>query len=152
MLVSRRRRSRMGMNRIYWMVGFAIVSCAFLFRPQGLRAQEEAEKLPGLSPAEARETIGKRSGDGSFVLLDVRTPKEFGEERLQGAVMVDFQSPSFRDEIAKLDRAKAYLLYCRTGHRTEGASKVMRELGFRNVSVILGGITKWKESGFPTVR
>ena len=51
--------------------------------------------------------------------------------------------------MAKLDRGKSYLVYCRTGNRTNGAVKVMRELGFRNVSVIGGGITSWKEAGFP---
>lgn len=140
------------MKTIYWMVGLAVVVFAFLFRPSFLRAQEAGEGYPVLSSSEARETIGKRSGDPGFVLLDVRTPKEFDAERIKGAVMVDFLSPSFRDEMAKLDRRKTYLVYCRTGHRTNGAVKVMRELGFQNVSVFAGGITKWKEAGFPTAR
>jgi phage shock protein E len=140
------------MKKIYWMAGLSAVACAFLFRPSFLGAQGVGGGYPVLSPTEARETIGKRSGDPGFVLLDVRTPKEFGEERIEGSMMVDYQSPSFRDEIAKLDRGKSYLVYCRTGHRTEGAVKVMRELGFLNVSVMAGGITKWKEAGFPTAR
>lgn len=140
------------MKKILFVVGLAAVVSAFLFRPSFLRAQGTVEGYPNLSPAEARETIGKRAADPGFVLLDVRTAKEFGEERIQGAVMVDYKSPAFRDEIAKLDRGKSYLVYCRTGHRTEGAAKVMRELGFKNVSVLAGGITKWKEAGFPTAR
>lgn len=142
----------MDMKKIYWMAGLAAVACAFLFRPSVLRAQGAAGEYSNLSPAEARETIGKRSGDPGFVLLDVRTPKEFDAERIEGAVMVDYLSPSFRDEMAKLDRGKSYLVYCRTGHRTNGALKVMRDLGFPNVSVLVGGITKWKEAGFPTAR
>lgn len=142
----------MDMKKIYWMAGLAAVASAFLFRPSFLRAQGVDEGYPVLSPSEARETIGKRSGDPGFVLLDVRTPKEFDAERIEGAVMVDYNSPSFRDKIAKLDRSKSYLVYCRTGNRTNGAVKVMRELGFPNVSVFPGGITKWKEAGFPTAR
>jgi len=140
------------MKTVGWIAGLAAVVCAFLFRPSFLRAQGSVEGYPNLSPPEARETIVKRSGDPGFVLLDVRTPKEFNEERIQGAVMVDYQSPSFRDEMSKFDREKTYLVYCRTGNRTKGALKVMRELGFRNVSVFSGGITKWKEAGFPTWR
>ena len=140
------------MKRILFMAGIAAVACAFLFHPSGLRAQGAAGGYPNLSPAEARELLGKRSGDPGFVLLDVRTPKEFGEERIQGAVMIDYNSASFRVEIAKLDRSKSYLVYCRTGNRTNGAIKVMRELGFPNVSVLPGGITGWKEAGFPTAR
>ena len=140
------------MKTIYWMAGLAAVVCAVLFRPSFLRAQGAREGYPVLSPSETRETIAKRSGDPGFVLLDVRTPKEFHEERIDGAVMVDYLSPTFRDEMAKLDRGKTYLVYCRTGNRTNGALKVMRELGFRNVYDFSGGITKWKEAGFPTAR
>ena len=68
------------------------------------------------------------------------------------SVIVDYNSPSFREEMAKLDRGKTYLVYCRTGNRTNGAAKVMRELGFPNVILFPGGITKWKEAGFPTTR
>jgi rhodanese-related sulfurtransferase len=139
-------------KNLYWMTGLAVVLCAFLFRPSFLRAQGAVDGYPNLSPSEVREMIGKRSGDPGFVLLDVRTPKEFNEGRIDGAVMVDYLSPSFRDEMAKLDRGKSYIVYCRTGHRTNGAVKVMRELGFPNVSVLPGGITKWKEAGFPTAR
>ena len=140
------------MKTVCWMAGLSAVACAFLFRPSFLRAQGAVEGYPNLSPPEARETIGKRSGDPRFVVLDVRTPKEFQAERIEGAVMVDYLSPAFRDEMAKLDREKTYLVYCRTGNRTKGALKVMRELGFKNVSVLSDGITKWKEVGFPTAR
>lgn len=139
-------------KKILFMAGLAAVACVFLFRPSVLRAQGAAGEYPSLSPAEAREVLGKRSGDPDFVLLDVRTQKEFDAERIAGAVIVDYNSPSFRDKIAKLDRSKSYLVYCRTGNRTNGAVKVMRELGFRNVSVFPGGITKWKEAGFPTAQ
>ena len=88
------------------MAGLCRRACAFLFRPSVLRAQGAEGEYPNLSPAEARELIGKRSGDPGFVLLDVRTPKEFDAERIAGAVMVDYLSPSFRDEMAKLDRRK----------------------------------------------
>ena len=130
----------------------ASVLCTFIFGSSVLQAQGAVGGYPNLSPVEARETIGKRAGDPRFVLLDVRTPKEFGEERIAGAVMIDYLSPAFRDEMAKLDREKTYLVYCRTGNRSNGALKVMRELGFRNVLHLAEGITKWKEAGFPTAR
>ena len=104
---------------------------------------------PNLSPAEARDLLGKRSGDPDFVLLDVRTRKEFDAERIAGAVIVDYNSPSFRDEMAKLDRSKSYLVYCRTGNRTNGAVKVMRELGFPNVIRVPGRDHEVERGGIP---
>jgi rhodanese-related sulfurtransferase len=140
------------MMKILFMAGLAAAACAFLLLPPGLRAQGAAGEYPNLSPAAARDLLGKWSGDPRFVLLDVRTPKEFDAERIEGAVMVDYLSPAFRDEMAKLDREKTYLVYCRTGNRTKGALKVMQEMGFRNLLHLADGITGWKEAGFPTAR
>ena len=136
--------------KILLMAGLA--AFAFFSRTAVLRAQDDTVAYPNLSPSEAWELLGKRSGDHGFVLLDVRTPKEFTAERIAGAVIVDYNSPSFRDGMAKLDRGKTYLVYCRTGNRSQGALQVMRELGFRNVLHISGGITQWKEAGLPTAR
>jgi len=140
------------MKTIFWIAGLASVVCVNLPLPSFLRAQEAVDGYPNLSPLEARETIAKRAGDPRFVLLDIRTPGEFAVGRIAGAVMIDYLSPAFRDEMAKLDREKTYLVYCRTGNRSKGALKVMRELGFRNVQHLAAGITKWKEAGFPTAR
>ena len=140
------------MRTIWRAVGLASAVCAILFPPSFLRAQGAVDGYPNLSPVEARETIAEGAGDPRFVLLDVRTPREFAEERIAGAVMIDYLSPGFRDEMAKLDREKTYLVYCRTGNRSKGALKVMRELGFRNVLHLASGITKWKEAGYPTAR
>jgi rhodanese-related sulfurtransferase len=140
------------MKTISRIAGLSAVTCAFLFLPSFLRAQGAADGYSNLSPSEAREMLGKRSGNPDFVLLDVRTPKEFDAERIEGAVLIDYLSPAFRDEMAKLDREKTYLVYCRTGNRTKGALKVMRELGFRNLLHLTSGISKWKEAGFPTAR
>ncbi len=130
----------------------AAAGCSFLFRPSFLGAQGTGGGYTNLSPSEAREVIVKRSGDPRFVLLDVRTPKEFEEERIEGAVLVDYQASDFREKIARLDREKTYLVYCRSGNRTVGALKVMKERGFRDLHHLAEGIRKWKEAGFPTTR
>ena len=120
---------------------------AFFCRPGKARAEGEYRNL---SPAQARDLIEKKGGNPDFVLLDVRTPGEFRSERIGGAVMVDYNSGTFRSEMAGLERGKTYLVYCRTGNRSNGALKVMREEGFRNLYHLEGGIVKWKEAGLPT--
>lgn len=104
------------------------------------------------SPNEAAAMIREYGSREDFVLLDVRTPLEYGGERLAGAVLVDYYSASFREELERLDRGKTYLVYCRTGNRSGRAGSLMKELGFRNVHHLSGGIVKWKEAGLPTVR
>ena len=136
-----------GGKRIARLLVFGVVAAGFLFRLPAARADAAGTNL---SPAAAREMIGERAGTPGFVLLDVRTPGEYRSERIDGAVLVDYNSGNFRSELRALDREKTYLVYCRTGNRSNGALKVMREEGFRNLYHLEGGIVKWKEAGLPT--
>ena len=140
------------MKKILFWLGIAAAGCSILIRPSIPGAQGAEGTYKDLSPREARELIVKRSVDPGFVLLDVRTPKEFEEERIGGAVLIDYLAGDFREKISRLDREKTYLLYCRSGNRTVGALKVMNEQGFRDLRHLAGGIRKWKEAGFPTAK
>ncbi len=64
------------------------------------------------------------------VVLDVRTRKEFSEGRLAGAISMDFFHPSFEEEVNKLDRSQAYVVYCRSGIRSRRVCEIMAEKGF----------------------
>ena len=131
-----------------WLLCLGVAAIAFFCcRPGKVRAEGEYRNL---TPVQARELIGKSAGNPGFVLLDVRTPGEFQSERIGGAVLADYNSGDFRAEMARLDRGKTYLVYCRTGNRSRGALEAMREEGFRNVYHLDGGIVKWKEAGLPT--
>lgn len=105
-----------------------------------------------VAPGEARELIRENAGNRDFVVLDVRTPGEFAQGHLKGAVLIDYRSPGFRQEMAGLDRKKTYLVYCRTGNRSTQALGIMSELGFPGVYHLEGGIRRWQEEGLPTVR
>ena len=99
-----------------------------------------------VSPERASEIID--GGDG-VVVLDIRTPEEFAEARLAGAVNIDFYADDFQDRLAELDKGTDYVLYCRTGNRTSTAREMMRDLGFSSVHEVDGGIVNWYESGLP---
>jgi len=117
---------------------------------QGEMRQEAG--LRDVTPAEAQTMIQARGGDEAFVLLDIRRPEEFAAGHLSGAGELDFYSPTFQEDLAALDKGKSYLIYCRTGHRSGIALGIMRELGFRDVANMLGGITRWQQEGLPVVR
>ena len=55
-----------------------------------------------VSPAEAAQVI--EDDPAGLVVLDIRTPEEYNEVRLPGAVNIDFYAPDFADRIAELDR------------------------------------------------
>jgi phage shock protein E len=84
-----------------------------------------------------------------LVLLDVRTPEEFAEGHLEGAVLIDFYDADFADQLAALDRDVPYLVYCRSGNRSGQAMSVMEDLGFTSAVDVDGGIVAWSAAGLP---
>jgi rhodanese-related sulfurtransferase len=85
-------------------------------------------------------------------VIDVRTPEEYAENHLMGAVNIDLNSEGFKKEINNLEKDAAYLVYCRSGTRSAAASAVMAELGFREIYNMTGGIIAWQAAGYPVVR
>jgi len=106
---------------------------------------------PLMKPSEAYALIQKNKGNSQFIVLDVRTPEEFKAGHIEGAVNVDFNARTFREEIEKLGRGKTYLVYCRTGRRSAEAVRMMRELGFANILRFEGDIVRWKAENLPLV-
>ena len=79
-------------------------------------------------------------------LVDVRTPKEFEEIRIAEAQNIDFRSPTFDDDIIKLDKSKPVVLYCKSGRRSAKCAEKLKDAGFEKVYDLEGGISKWKHS------
>ncbi len=79
-------------------------------------------------------------------LVDVRTPKEFEEIHIVNAQNIDFRSPTFDDDIIKLDKSKPVLLYCKSGRRSAKCVEKLKEAGFEKIYELEGGISKWKHT------
>ena len=75
----------------------------------------------------------------SATIIDVRTPEEYVEGHLEGAVNLDVQSGRFEEELEGLDPDAAYVVYCRTGNRSAAAVATMEASGFTDVTD-LGGL------------
>ncbi|REJ81985.1 MAG: rhodanese-like domain-containing protein [Bacteroidetes bacterium] len=82
------------------------------------------------------------------VLLDVRTPEEFSEGHIPGAINIDYNAENFKSEIEKLDKSKQYNVYCRSGRRSAAAMEMMEQSGFNKVINLEGGILGWQEAGY----
>ena len=79
-------------------------------------------------------------------LVDVRTSQEYEEEHIVNSQNIDFSSPTFDDDIAKLDKGKPVILYCKGGGRSAKCAKKLTDAGFEKVYDLEGGISKWKHS------
>ena len=82
-----------------------------------------------------------------IVLIDVRTPNEFQQGRIQGATLIDFRNKDFMNMISKLDREKPVAIYCATGGRSTRAAQAFKELGFKTIYNYTGGFNDWKRRG-----
>lgn len=85
----------------------------------------------------------------SVQLLDVRTPQEYAEGHIDGALNINIQSDDFRRLVEKeLSKDSTILVYCRSGRRSMEAAEILTELGYKVVN-LKGGIIGWKEYGLP---
>ena len=82
-----------------------------------------------------------------LTLLDVRTTPEYQAGHLPGTQWIDWFSPNFADEAAKLDKDKFYLVYCAGGVRSARACKKMSGMGFKYLVDLAPGFKGWKAAG-----
>lgn len=81
-------------------------------------------------------------------LIDVRTEEEYQSGFIENAQNIDFNSPTFDEDVSKLDKTKPVILYCRTGGRSAKCSQKLLDAGFVQIYELDGGITQWKFKGF----
>jgi rhodanese-related sulfurtransferase len=81
--------------------------------------------------------------DSKLIVLDVRTPEEFKEGHIKGAINIDIRQEDAFSKIDKLNRTAKYLVYCRTNHRSGMAVDHMMQSGFKNVYQMMDGFPGW---------
>ena len=85
----------------------------------------------------------------SVQLLDVRTPQEYAEGHIVGALNINVKSDDFRQTAEKeLSKDSTILVYCRSGRRSMDAAEILTRLGYKVIN-LKGGIIEWKEDGLP---
>jgi len=95
-------------------------------------------------PSTVRDAIA----DGAKI-IDVRTPEEFADGHLRGAVNVDLSAPDFDERIGALNETGSYVVYCASGNRAGTAIETMHDQGFDDL-INGGGYETLAESGLPT--
>ncbi|MEY3020289.1 MAG: hypothetical protein RLZZ272_1273 [Actinomycetota bacterium] len=88
-----------------------------------------ATLLGGCAAGSSSDAAPEVTLDATRVLVDVRTPEEYVAGHLEGAVNVPVESPDFTERIAELDPSLEYVVYCRSGRRSEIAAEQMVAIG-----------------------
>ena len=82
-----------------------------------------------------------------YILLDVRTPDEFSSGFIKKAKNLDFYSETFQNDLLSINKSLPVVLYCRTNNRSTKTANILKENGFKEISVLEGGITDWVKNG-----
>ncbi|MCL2310102.1 MAG: rhodanese-like domain-containing protein [Proteobacteria bacterium] len=78
-------------------------------------------------------------------LIDVRTPQEFAEGHLVGAVNIDYREITAKIDSVTSDKNARIELYCRSGNRSGIALGMLKDAGYRN-AVNLGGFETLRQT------
>ena len=88
------------------------------------------------------EAITMMEEESGYIILDVRTPEEFSDKHIPGAINIPNETIS-TEEIPELsNKDQLILVYCRSGNRSKQASEKLAALGYTNI-VEFGGINDW---------
>jgi rhodanese-related sulfurtransferase len=95
--------------------------------------------------------LERQSKDHKHLLvLDVRTPQEYAEGHVPGAVNVPYdQLPS---RLAEVPKDKDVVLYCKSGRRAGIAADVLAANGYTRLSHLEGDMNAWVEKGRPIAK
>ena len=111
---------------------------------------EARKEIPEASAQEVNELL--KSNGKSPVLLDVRESDEWRQGHLEGAIPLPRGFLEIKVESAIPDKNTPIVAYCAGGVRSLLAAKVMKEMGYQNVTSMSGGYAAWKNGGFKWVQ
>ncbi len=112
-------------------------------------AQQTAESaVPEITVHELKARLER--GDRP-VILDVRKPYEVQIASIGHDLLIPVDE--LPERLAELEpyRDREIIVYCRSGVRSERATKLLREAGFRDVKNLKGGILAWSQEIDPSI-
>ena len=89
-----------------------------------------------------------KNGDAPIV-IDVREPDEYAYARIEGATLRPLGD--ILNWLQELDLDREYVMQCHVGERSAYAAAILRQMGFRKVRNLIGGIDAWSVHVDPSV-
>ncbi|MCZ6795435.1 MAG: molybdopterin-synthase adenylyltransferase MoeB [Planctomycetota bacterium] len=106
---------------------------------------ELRQTIPEVSPEDLSTIID--DGNGDVTVVDVREGDEHRAGHLPGAVHLPRGFLELQAEAKLPDRNRKIVAYCAGGVRSLFAARTLQQMGYRDVSSMAGGFTRWKQNG-----
>jgi rhodanese-related sulfurtransferase len=141
------------MKKVFTMTAFFALAACVIASCSHEHGENSAPPVSEyIQPEAAYELIKSKKNDENFIILDVRTSREFNSGRIENAVLLDFYEPEFGEKLNSLDRNKTYFVYSRTANRSSTVLIIMRAMRFMEVYVLAGGMSGWRALGYPVIQ
>ncbi|WP_298363348.1 rhodanese-like domain-containing protein [uncultured Lutibacter sp.] len=136
----------MNINLLKTFIFFIAVISFGCKNPKPSKTVTQSGIINVVTPIEFKDKIQNNT------LIDIRTPREFEQGHIAGAININLYDKSFLEQIAKYDVSKPIFIYCRSGSRTSSASKKIANLGFTQIYDLQGGISNWYRNKLTIVK
>ncbi len=120
-------------------------------------AEEAMAEVEGVAPQEAQQRLDQ---DPGALVVDVRDAENLPSTGLAARglnvslgmlpVKADQELPEEWRDSRLQDRSRQILVTCQTGENAARGGKLLKEMGFTNVSYMEGGMEAWKAARLPT--
>ncbi|MFZ5758587.1 MAG: rhodanese-like domain-containing protein [Thermodesulfobacteriota bacterium] len=138
------------MKYLLALLWFTVLSLAGCSNNEDTTTQTNAETagptatFRSIPVSEAKKILETRK---DIVLLDVRTPEELRYGAIAGSSLVPFWA--IMQNKLTLPKETPIMLVCAVGGRSYAAGQMLARYGYREVYNVSGGLSAWKEAGYP---
>lgn len=87
-------------------------------------------------------------GEPALTIIDVRDRPQFNSHHIMGAVCMPVNELTHR-VLTSLELERDIYVYGETDDETVEAAAKLRQIGYRNISELRGGVAAWKAVGYP---
>ena len=105
------------------------------------------EVIPKIEQISVDELKTKINSDEKFILIDVRTEKEYLSGHIESAVWISRGEMEFATPKILKDPKVEIVVYCRAGGQGVLSAYVLNDIGYEKVSNLDGGFKKWVNAG-----
>ncbi len=120
-------------------------------------AEEAMAEVEGVGPLEVQQRLEQNP---DALVVDVRDAEDIPSTGLAARglnvslgmlpVKADQELPEEWRDSRLQDRSRQIITTCQTGQNAARGAKLLKEMGFTNVSYMEGGMEAWKAAGLPT--
>ena len=115
--------------------------------PGFLKLVEEARKQ--IKECTIQQVKSRLDGGEVFEFLDVREDNEYAQDHARGARHLGRGILERDIETIIPNKQADIVLYCGGGYRSALAAACLRQMGYSNVTSMIGGIKAWRDAGYP---